>query len=339
MAIAPTERETDLPSVSIVISELNSKRTLERCLGSVLAQNYPSDRFEVIVVDGGSTDGSIELLERVKAPNLRTEVVPGCSETRGQIAALALATGSIIMFTNSDVYVPADWVQRHVAWHSAAYDLVGGSVFWGGDKYALPWNLPPSQRTLHALAPGQGLGFNNCSVARTVLDRSGGLREIISQQDVDFTFRVLEGGGRLVLDPSITVYHDHPLRSLPGSIRRAYGFAKNHILLLRLHDTRAGGASQFISVVDFLAGTANELLLVAGVRAFRRAAVVARDYDIRVGVLEFLWIRGLTMGIARNAGMAAGFLRRRESLGTLVNMHLEQRNAIPAGPKDVVTQP
>lgn len=330
-----------LPSVSVIISELNSERTLSPCLESVLGQDYPCDKFEVIVVDGGSSDGSLQILERFKHPNLRVAVVPRCSETGGQIFALGLSTGEIIMFTNSDVYVPSDWIRRHVAWQGMSYDLVGGSVVWGGDKFALAWNPSPSLNPTHLLVPGQGLGFNNCSVSRSMLERSGGLREMISQQDVEFAFRVLGVGGRLILDPTISVYHDHPFRSLRESFSRAFGFAHNQILVMRQRAQANGATKSFVSVPEFLTSVGGEVLLVGGLRAFRRIQPAAAEHGIRVGLAEFLWIRFLIVGIARQAGMMTAFLRQKKSLGALVNMHTDQQkrpeSRAPALGRDILS--
>ena len=88
------------PKVSIVTPSFNQAEYLERTLHSVLDQDYPN--LEYIVIDGGSEDGSLDILER-HAPRLGFWV----SETdRGQAVAItkgfALATGEIMAWLNSD---------------------------------------------------------------------------------------------------------------------------------------------------------------------------------------------------------------------------------------------
>jgi succinoglycan biosynthesis protein ExoA len=57
----------ELPFASVVIPTRNEERTIEACLRSVLAQDYPRERFEVLVVDGDSEDRTREIVERIGA--------------------------------------------------------------------------------------------------------------------------------------------------------------------------------------------------------------------------------------------------------------------------------
>jgi glycosyltransferase involved in cell wall biosynthesis len=52
------------PKVSIIVASYNNQETIGECLKSILAQNYPPDAFEVIVMDGGSKDNTIKIAEQ-----------------------------------------------------------------------------------------------------------------------------------------------------------------------------------------------------------------------------------------------------------------------------------
>src|SRR5437899_2306149 len=98
----------------VVVSELNSAKTLRRCLDSLVEQDTTDD-YHIIVVDGGSTDGSIEIA-RSFFPKILLLVNMHISEVGGQNlgCSFALDRYDVILFTNSDCYVDRDWVSRHL---------------------------------------------------------------------------------------------------------------------------------------------------------------------------------------------------------------------------------
>jgi len=60
------EREaSDYPFVSVIIPTYNRREILKKCLSALLAQTYPHDRYEIIVIDDGSTDGTREMIEQL----------------------------------------------------------------------------------------------------------------------------------------------------------------------------------------------------------------------------------------------------------------------------------
>lgn len=97
---------------SVVIPVYQSKESLERCVDSWLAQTE-SD-LELILVDDGSTDGSGELCDRLSEKDSRIYVVhqPNAGVSAARNAGICKARGEFLLFTDSDDYVAADYLEK-----------------------------------------------------------------------------------------------------------------------------------------------------------------------------------------------------------------------------------
>jgi glycosyltransferase involved in cell wall biosynthesis len=100
-----------MPQISIITSVLNGQRTLEDCISSVQAQSYP---VEHIVVDGGSTDGTLAILETYDSSTVKVIYGPDRGIYDGMNKGLAVASGDIVGFLNSDDFYPSSDVLASV---------------------------------------------------------------------------------------------------------------------------------------------------------------------------------------------------------------------------------
>lgn len=308
------------PSVTVILSELNSARTLSQCLTRLLSQDYPGADYHVLVLDGGSTDGSIDIVRNFASEKIELVERPGASEAAGQVLGAEMSKSEVVIFTNSDIYVPHDWVSRHVSRLSDGYDMVGGSIFWGGDKYSYTWNqLIPKAPS--AVAEGSvGVGFSNFSVRRATLDAVGGVKDLSSQQDTEFALRATSLGARLILDPGIEVYHDHPLGSIRRSFERSYAYAVNHVAMDRLYSGAFAGRVKPWGA--FRASLLREALLITGFQTYRQRDHQAKEYGIQMGLIEFLGARLVGRGFGHALGLCVGYLRPLNKLQSTINTHM-----------------
>ncbi len=124
--------------ITIITVVKNSEQTIERCIQSVLNQNY--DNFEYIIIDGGSNDKTKEILDKYKAKvdKIISEKDNGIWDAMNK--GLNIASGNIIGFLNSDDYYfsnSLDIVNRYFQENSI--DFLFGSVM----KYKLMYGFKP----------------------------------------------------------------------------------------------------------------------------------------------------------------------------------------------------
>ena len=191
----------DQLKVSIVTPSFNQAAFLPETLASLQAQDYPE--LEQIVVDGGSTDGTVEILRATR--NIQWLSEPD----RGQVHALnkgfAMATGEVLAWLNSDDTLYPDTVSAAVrALEESGADLVYGDLEMVDEQgrlfkicYGIPFDLP-------ALLYGLDyIGQQTVFFRRDLLARAGELREDY-QNAFDYELWVrCARHGRLHYDPRI----------------------------------------------------------------------------------------------------------------------------------------
>lgn len=107
-----------MPSLSIIIPTLNCRHILRECLNSVYSQDYPKDRTEVLIADGGSRDGTIGLIEEFAKGNPAIRLLDNSrlkTGEAGKAIAASEAKNQILAFIDSDnILTGRDWFLRMV---------------------------------------------------------------------------------------------------------------------------------------------------------------------------------------------------------------------------------
>ena len=254
------------PRVSIIIPVRNAERTIDKTLQYVEAVEYPRERLEIILADGGSTDRTVALIDawRQRHPHIKLVEVPGCaSPGHARNEALKLAGGEFVLFTDGDCAPEPDWVQRLLE-PFFADERVGGV---GGEILTL--RTEPDNDTesyceqvgflsvagrcglresgylpaLNGRAPHEVNGGNyspffataNAAFRRQAIDEVGG--QFWSEptgEDVDFSLRILARGYRLYFAKEAVVKHMHRV-SLASYLKQWYGYGYGHPLLVAKH--------------------------------------------------------------------------------------------------------
>lgn len=113
-----------MKKISVITPSFNSVKYIKRAIDSVLAQNY--DNFEHIVVDGLSTDGTIDILKEYKHLKWISEADSGQSDAMNK--GFAISTGDIIVYLNADDYFYEDIFKTVASYFENGEEVVVGKV-------------------------------------------------------------------------------------------------------------------------------------------------------------------------------------------------------------------
>jgi cellulose synthase/poly-beta-1,6-N-acetylglucosamine synthase-like glycosyltransferase len=221
---------TTLPPVSVVLPTLNERGYVTDCLTSLLAQDYPSID-EILVVDGGSDDGTRDLVEAFGGP-VRVVDNPRVTAAAAMNVGLAEAANDLIVRVDAHTVYAADYVRRSVeALEDSGADVVGGPMravgvtAFGRAVAAVtssPLGVGPG-RFHYADEPQDVETVYLGTYRREALDEVGGWDETDLQwaaEDQELNYRLRLQGRRIRLEPSIrSVYFP---RQTPQALWRQY---------------------------------------------------------------------------------------------------------------------
>ena len=219
--------------VSAIVTVLNEKEAIERLLQSLEAQTRPPD--EVVIADGGSTDGTLAILSDWASAGglpLRVLRTPGANISEGRNAAIAVATGDVIVTTDAGVRLEQDWLEKLVApfesedtgqvvsvvsgWFVAdpqtLFETVMGATVLPHVSEIEPETFLPSSRSV--------------AFRKVAWEASSGYPEWLDYcEDLIFDFRLRDLYGSFSFAPEAVV-HFRPRGSLRAFFRQYYLYAR-----------------------------------------------------------------------------------------------------------------
>jgi glycosyltransferase involved in cell wall biosynthesis len=240
---------TTTPELSVIFPTFNRGWVLGRTLEMLRAQDVSSDRYEVIVVDGGSTDGSVSELETARdAGPFRLIRQSRGARTAARNEGAAAARGRLLLFMDSDVWATPSLIATHLARHAAGGDLgVQGPSITHPDSlrnmFMRASNVWPdlSVRRREGISPFL-VRTRNFSVRADAFWRAGGFDEGFAGygwEDIELAVRLVRGGVTLVWEPSAISYHHHVM-SLEEACARQYDNGVAAVYFWRKHGRERG---------------------------------------------------------------------------------------------------
>ncbi|EPR37239.1 glycosyltransferase-like protein [Desulfovibrio sp. X2] len=244
-----------LPFISVVMPVRNEARFIAETLTQLLGQDYPANRFEILVVDGFSDDGTRETVSRIASrhPQVRLLDNPGRLSSAGRNVGFRTGQGDIFLVVDGHCHIPTDRLLRNVA----ACFAHSGALCLGRPQPLDPPGLTPFQRTV-ALARASWLGHggdsliysdyegpaspvsNGAAYRREIFARVGYVDEAFDAcEDVEFNYRVEEAGCPTFTSPRLTVRY-YPRESLAGLVRQMIRYGRGRVRLYRAHPEAFG---------------------------------------------------------------------------------------------------
>lgn len=246
------------PRVSIVLLNWNQPDLTAACLETLEKLTWPD--VEVIVVDNGSVDDSVERLRRDFPWAVLVESPTNLGFTGGNNLGIERATGAWVLLLNNDTEVPADVLEPLMEVALANPDVGALSPklrffdrpdtlqYAGGGGFDLWTGRGAGWRGFGEVDEGQfdaveeawsahGAAF---LVRREVLDQVGPLHDdfFIYYEELDWSVRIREAGWRVLFVPGSVVFHKESMTTGKKSPFKTYFMNRNRILFVRRHGRR-----------------------------------------------------------------------------------------------------
>jgi cellulose synthase/poly-beta-1,6-N-acetylglucosamine synthase-like glycosyltransferase len=117
--------EREMPFISIIIAARNEEKNIGRCIQSLVHQTYPANKFEIIITDDHSTDGTVSMINSFQKENIRVihladfiqNKILNSYKKKSIETALQFAKGELIITTDADCTAPAKWLETLVLFY------------------------------------------------------------------------------------------------------------------------------------------------------------------------------------------------------------------------------
>jgi len=235
-----------LPTVSVIVCIRNEERYIGRCLQSIVQQDYPPDRLEILVIDGKSEDNTREIVNEFRDQDPRIELLdnPRRIVSTAMNIGIRCASGEVIVRVDGHCFLEPDYVRQCVHYLAQAGAAnVGGLMRPKGENYT-------GEAIAIAMSSPFGVGDSKYHYAereqyvdtvylgafpRRVFDQVGLFDEGLSRnQDYELNYRLRAAGGKIFLTPAIKSWYI-TRGSLPQLCKQYFQYGSWKIAVLRKH--------------------------------------------------------------------------------------------------------
>ena len=232
------ERST-IPSLSVVIPVKNQARYLPEQLESLTRQQY-AGQWEVIIVDNGSDDGSVEVAGDFigKLPRLRVIDATKQGVAAARNVGAANATGDALLFCDADDVAGGQWLPAMGA-ALRKHDFVAGGIELERLNERAPWRRPAFTGSTNVALLFKPFAIGcNIGVTRRAFEKVGGFDENMKVgEDVDFSWRLQLQGYAIADAPNAIIHYRYRQDHAPAA-RQTVQYSMAHVRLYKRYATQ-----------------------------------------------------------------------------------------------------
>ncbi len=248
-AVGNSENQT---KVSVVIPAYNSETTLTECLSALEDQTIPRNRYEVIVVDDGSTDNTPDVARSFHDVLLVQQTNKGPASARNTGASVA--SSELLLFTDADCVPSKDWIDKMLQpFDDPEVMAVKGSYLTSQPEVIARLIQIEYEEKYDRLSRQQYIDFvdtYSAAYRKQAFVSVGGFDTsfpVPSAEDQELSFRLAKKGYKMVFARGAVVYHQHPSTWL-RYVRRKARFGYWRVLVHWKHPKKLAGDSHTLQV-------------------------------------------------------------------------------------------
>lgn len=302
----------DHETVSVIVPCRNEEKFIGKCLDCIIANDYPVERLEVLVVDGRSDDGTRGIVEKYAelAPFIRLLDNPGKIIPLAMNLGIKNAKGDVIMILGAHSECPAHFISRTVEYlNRTEADVVGGPII-----------TKPFEDTFEArvitFVTSHPFGVGNSkfrtsamegyvdtvpygAYRRDVFDKVGLFDErLIRNQDNELNSRIIKKGGKIYQTPRLAVYY-YNQSTFRGLLKQAFRTGMWNVATVKINPA-AYRLRHFVplffvtsllalgALAPFLTGARYEFLALIGLYG-SAAGISSFQIGLKEG-MKYIWI-------------------------------------------------
>jgi len=236
-----------LPMISVIIPVKNEEQHVATCLESIIHQDYPRELMEVIVVDGGSIDSSVEIVHKIadKHPRIKLMGGPGVNCPAAMNVGIKHAKGELISKIDAHGYVASDFLKMSVKHLSMDEDIkcVGGPI-----RAVAETHIARANAFARSSIFGVGKGVYSiedrpiyvdtvqCGVYKKHVFQEVGLFDESLQfgEDEEVNWRIRKTGHKIFLTPEMRFFYF--VRNSFGKLfRQYYNYGRARVKVIQKH--------------------------------------------------------------------------------------------------------